>query len=64
MVIGSAAQFTKFSGEKLKAYYTNYGPADAEDIDIINLLISKKPAQVMRWSLYNMKPVNDNDTLK
>jgi len=50
---------------KVEVFFADYGPTDEANIYNIRpyLLISKKPAQVMRCSLYDMKPVGD-DALK
>ena len=53
------------NGKKVEVFFSDYGITDEVDIrDIrLNLLLCKKPVQVMRCSLFNVKPV-DEDALK
>jgi len=51
----------KVNGEKVEVFFADYGITDEVDIrDIrLNLLLCKKPVQVIRCSLFNVKPVGD-----
>ena len=49
------------NGEKVEVFFADYGITDEVDFRHIrlNLLLCKKPVQVLRCSLFNMKPVGD-----
>ena len=50
------------NGKKVEVFFSDYGITDEVDIrDIrLNLLLCKKPVQVMRCSLFNVKPVGED----
>ena len=49
-------------GKKVEVFFADYGVTDEVDIrDIrLNLLLCKKPVQVLRCSLFNVKPVGED----
>ena len=55
----------QINGKKVEVFFADYGITDEVDIrDIrLNLLLCKKPVQVVRCSLFNVKPVGE-DALK
>lgn len=56
---------SQVDNEKVEVYFADYGTTDLVDVCNIrlNLLLRKIPVQVVRCSLYNVKPVGD-DALK
>ena len=51
----------QINGKKVEVFFADYGITDEVDIRHIrlNLLLCKKPVQVMRCSLFNVKPVGE-----
>ena len=52
----------QINGKKVEVFFADYGITDEVDIRHIrlNLLLCKKPVQVLRCSLFNMKPVGED----